>query len=141
MCETASLSTCVGQSVDLATPPAGLLLASESPLGCRAVVTAHPAAGGSRLALRLWQIPPLLDRVVVFWESYGEGAPIGPPYNLGRTLTHEVGHYLGLNHTFNGGCDSGSCSSSGDLICDTSPQNSATFGCNGSSCSGTADPG
>jgi hypothetical protein len=78
----------------------------------------------------------LSDRVVVLWESYGEGAPIGPPYNLGRTLTHEVGHYLGLNHTFNGGCDSGSCSNSGDLICDTSPQNSATFGCNGSSCSG-----
>ena len=80
----------------------------------------------------------LSDRVVVLWESFGEDAPIGPPYNLGRTLTHEVGHYLGLNHTFNGGCDSGSCSSSGDLICDTAPQNSATFGCNGSSCSGVA---
>ena len=63
------------------------------------------------------------DRVVVLWESYGEDAPIGPPYNLGRTLTHEVGHYLGLNHTFNGGCGSGSCYTSGDLICDTSPQN------------------
>ena len=79
----------------------------------------------------------LSDRVVVLWESYGEGAPIGPPYNLGRTLTHEVGHYLGLNHTFNGGCGSGSCYGSGDLICDTSPQNSSTFGCSGSSCSGT----
>ena len=79
----------------------------------------------------------LADRVVVLWESYGEDAPIGPPYNLGRTLTHEVGHYLGLNHTFNGGCGSGSCYSSGDLICDTSPQNSSTFGCSGSSCSGT----
>ena len=76
------------------------------------------------------------DRVVVLWESYGENAPIGNPYNLGRTLTHEVGHYLGLNHTFNGGCESGSCSTGGDLICDTSPQNSPTFGCNGSSCGG-----
>jgi len=77
------------------------------------------------------------DRVVVLWESYGEGAPIGPPYNLGRTLTHEVGHYLGLFHTFNGGCGSGSCYNSGDTICDTSPQNNSTFGCTGSSCSGT----
>jgi hypothetical protein len=79
----------------------------------------------------------LADRVVVLWESYGENAPIGFPYNLGRTLTHEVGHYLGLNHTFNG-CESGSCSTGGDLICDTAPQNSPTSGCTGSSCSGTA---
>ena len=76
------------------------------------------------------------DRVVVLWESYGDNAPIGSPYNLGRTLTHEVGHYLGLNHTFNSGCESGSCSTGGDLICDTSPQSSPTFGCNGSSCGG-----
>ena len=79
----------------------------------------------------------LADRVVVLWESYGEDGPIGYPYNLGRTLTHEVGHYLGLNHTFNG-CESGSCSTGGDLICDTAPQNSPTSGCTGSSCSGTA---
>ena len=76
------------------------------------------------------------DRVVVLWESYGDNAPIGSPYNKGRTLTHEVGHYLGLHHTFNGGCG-GNCSSSGDLICDTPPQDQATFGCSGSSCSGT----
>jgi hypothetical protein len=76
------------------------------------------------------------DRVVVLWETYGENGPIGPPFNLGRTLTHEVGHFLGLHHTFNDGCG-GSCSSSGDLVCDTAPQNSATSGCNGSSCSGT----
>ena len=74
------------------------------------------------------------DRVVVLWESYGENAPIGSPYNLGRTLTHEVGHYLGLNHTFNGGCESGSCNTGGDLICDTAPQNNPTFGCSGSAC-------
>ena len=74
------------------------------------------------------------DRVVVLWESYGDNAPIGSPYNLGRTLTHEVGHYLGLNHTFNGGCESGSCTTGGDLICDTAPQNSPTFGCSGSAC-------
>jgi len=78
------------------------------------------------------------DRVVVLWESFGDNAPIGAPFNKGRTLTHEVGHYLGLHHTFNGGCGGGNCASSGDLICDTAPQSEPTYGCNGSSCSGTA---
>ncbi|MEO0717155.1 MAG: hypothetical protein AAFY58_09240, partial [Planctomycetota bacterium] len=35
------------------------------------------------------------DRVVVLWESFGRNAPFAP-YDLGRTGTHEVGHYLGL---------------------------------------------
>jgi len=46
-------------------------------------------------------------------------------YNLGRTLTHEVGHWLGLFHTFEGGCDDGV----GDNIADTPPQASGSEGC------------
>ena len=32
------------------------------------------------------------DRVVILWSAFGRDAPIGPPYDPGRTLTHEVGH-------------------------------------------------
>lgn len=44
-------------------------------------------------------------------------------YNLGRTLTHEIGHYLGLYHTFSG------CTGSGDFIADTPPDDTDDYGC------------
>jgi hypothetical protein len=69
------------------------------------------------------------DRVVVLHEAFGRDAPLRP-FNLGRTATHEVGHYLGLYHTFDGGCGSStSCNSTGDLICDTNAQDWPTWGC------------
>ena len=74
-----------------------------------------------------------LDRIVVWWEAVGKDPTVGWPLNMGRTLTHEVGHYFGLDHTFTGPCPSVSgCYTNGDLICDTNPQSSATSGCPGS---------
>lgn len=44
---------------------------------------------------------------------------------LGATLlAHEMGHYLGLYHTFQGGCANINCLTDGDMICDTPPDNS-----------------
>ncbi|GAB4251501.1 MAG: hypothetical protein Kow0079_05470 [Vicingaceae bacterium] len=56
------------------------------------------------------------------------------------TPAHEVGHCLGLLHTFQGGCGS-NCSTSGDYICDTPPTSTATYGCDGNqnTCSNDAN--
>jgi hypothetical protein len=81
------------------------------------------------------------DRVVVLHSAFGRNAPIGPPFDLGRTATHEVGHYLGLYHTFDFGCGTSSCYATGDRICDTNPEASPVFGCPAASVScGTSDP-
>jgi hypothetical protein len=81
------------------------------------------------------------DRVVVLWSTVGRNGAFGPPFNLGRTVTHEVGHWLGLWHTFDGGCGSAtSCYSTGDLVCDTDREQTAHFGCSNSSTCGDPDP-
>jgi hypothetical protein len=51
---------------------------------------------------------------------------------LGATLTHELGHSLGLLHTFEGGgndCSKKVCSATGDYVADT-----PTEGCAASQC-------
>ncbi len=71
------------------------------------------------------------DRVVILWESFGRDSPF-VPYHLGRTTTHEVGHYFGLEHPFCCGCGTATppaCNTSGDLICDTNPDATSHFGC------------
>ncbi|NVO01277.1 MAG: T9SS type A sorting domain-containing protein [Bacteroidetes bacterium] len=48
-------------------------------------------------------------------------------------LTHETGHYLGLYHTFQGGCNNFNCLLDGDMVCDTPPDTSTSV-CMGNSC-------
>ena len=51
-----------------------------------------------------------------------------------RTLTHEMGHALGLYHTFSpAGCNESNCESQGDQVCDT-PPTSSNYSCTTSSC-------
>lgn len=59
-----------------------------------------------------------LDGVVVSYVTLPGGAK--GKYNLGRTATHEIGHWLGLYHTFQG-----QCSYPNDFVEDTPPQRTA----------------
>ena len=47
----------------------------------------------------------------------------------GRTLSHEMGHCLGLYHTFQSGCHSGNCLTNGDGVCDTPPVDGPQWSC------------
>lgn len=66
------------------------------------------------------------DGVVIGYKYFGYNSPGGYPYNLGRTTTHEVGHWLNLYHIW--GDDGGACTGS-DLVADTPNQGNNYWGC------------
>ncbi|WP_306643220.1 M43 family zinc metalloprotease [Sanyastnella coralliicola] len=79
------------------------------------------------------------DGIVVLHNAFGTTGNIKPNTALNRTFTHEVGHYLGLYHTFHNTTDCEpeiSCSTQGDRVCDT-PPTPLGGSCNSPACSGT----
>ncbi len=79
-----------------------------------------------------------LDGIVLNYQACGGRDEGSPPYNQGRTLVHEAGHYFGLFHTFQGGCcNSFTC---GDLIKDTNAESGPFFYCGPRTTCGSPDP-
>lgn len=81
----------------------------------------EPLLGWSRFP---WQYAanPALDGVSINVAALPGGRARG--YNLGDTLVHETGHWLGLLHTFEGGC-----ADPGDLVADTPAEADASYSC------------
>jgi hypothetical protein len=68
--------------------------------------------------------PPATDGVVILNTAFGTTGTATDPFNLGRTATHEVGHYLNLRHIWG---DTEDCSGS-DLVSDTPTQQLPNYG-------------
>jgi hypothetical protein len=79
---------------------------------------------------------PVKDGVVIDYQNFGTNGTVIPPYNLGRTATHEVGHWFNLFHIWG----NGNCSS--DMVDDTPTQETENYGCSvhpSPSCSNSGD--
>ena len=59
--------------------------------------------------------PAKTDGVVILYSAFGSRGRVDPPFNKGRTATHEIGHFLGLRHIWG---DRNDCTGN-DFVADT----------------------
>lgn len=78
---------------------------------------------------------PATDGVVIGYNFFGRTGTVSAPFNKGRTATHEVGHWMNLNHIW------GDATCGNDNVADTPPHNTQNYGCpsypHKSTCTGT----
>ncbi len=69
------------------------------------------------------------DGLCISYTAFGTTGTAQAPFNKGRTATHEIGHYFGLDHPW--GTDSSACNSAAnsDGVADTPATNNPYFGC------------
>lgn len=80
-----------------------------------------------------------VDGIVILFNAFGTVGNLKTYTNMNRTLTHEVGHYLNLYHTFHmttSCATEGNCNTAGDRVCDT-PVTVQSASCTTPACSGT----
>lgn len=94
------------------------------------VKLAHKPFGWARFP---WQLGDEVDGIVVRYSTLPGG--VTDYYNQGDTAVHETGHWLGLYHTFENGCNPG------DFVDDTNAEDSAATYCPVSRDTCTAAPG
>lgn len=82
----------------------------------------------------------VLDGLVINYEAFGGRDEGSFPYNQGRTTVHEMGHYLAMYHTFQGGSTCDNSYTGGDLIVDTPAESEAHYSCTQTNTCGSADP-
>ena len=82
----------------------------------------------------------VLDGLVINFTAFGGRNEGIAPYDQGRTVVHEMGHYLGLYHTFDGYSACSNTYTTGDRIVDTPAESEEHYSCTETYSCDTADP-